>query len=124
MSITLLEHLWQKFDCIDNKQAKAGVIKPEGLPPTDSAAAQHSLRAYLQLQDWLNLKSMSLDPLEYGWIHGVRGYEPLAMTEPMAPDELLRFISCNCKTSCSTQRCSCKKNNVKCISCGYCHGAD
>ena len=30
-----------------NKQSKVGVLCPENLPPTDSAAAQHSLRAYL-----------------------------------------------------------------------------
>lgn len=108
-----------------NKQSKAGVIRPEGLPPTDSAAAQHSLRAYLQLQDWLVLRSMSRDALNYGWLRDARGYEPIVMTDPMAPDELLKFISCNCKTTCSTQRCSCKKNNVKCISaCGHCHGMD
>ena len=40
-----------------NKQSKIGVIKPENLPPTDDAARQHSLRAYLQLQDWIVLQS-------------------------------------------------------------------
>ena len=34
-----------------NKQSKARVIRPESLPPTDSAAIQHSLRAFLQRQD-------------------------------------------------------------------------
>ena len=42
-----------------NKQLKVGVIRPESLPPTDGTAEQHSLRTYLQLQDWLILKSMS-----------------------------------------------------------------
>ena len=108
-----------------NKQAKVGTIKPESLPPTDSAAAQHSLRAYLQLQDWCNLKSMSRDPLSYGWFLSPFGYEPILMTEPMAPENLLKFITCNCKGNCATQRCSCKKNQVKCIpACGNCHGTD
>ena len=108
-----------------NKQSKIGVIRPESLPLTDSAAAQHSLRTYLQLQDWLVLRSMSRDPLEYGWIRNVCGYEPVVMTEPMAPDNLLKFVSCNCKANCATQRCSCKKNKVKCISaCGNCYGTD
>ena len=41
------------------------------------------------------------------------------MLEPMAPEELLKFTSCNCKGDCSNQRCSCKKNDVKCIAaCG------
>ena len=108
-----------------DKQSKAGVIRPEGLPPTDSAASQHSLRAYLQLQDWLLLQSMSRDPLDYGWCRHASGYEPVMMTEPMAPEHLLKFVSCNCKGSCLTQRCSCQKNNMKCISaCGNCHGTD
>ena len=106
-----------------NRQSKAGVIRPEGLPPTDSAAAQHSLRAYLQLQDWLVLQSMSRNPLKYGWYRGTFGYEPVFMTAAVAPDHLLKFISCNCKGDCSSQRCSCKKNGVKCITaCGHCHG--
>ena len=42
-----------------------------------------------------------------------------ATLDPMAPDEFLKFISCNCKGDCSNRRCSCKKNDVKCISaCG------
>ena len=99
------------------------MIRPEGLPPTNSSAAQHSLRAYLQLHDWLELCSMSRDPLQYGWFRSAFGYEPVMMTDPMAPDHLLKVVSCNCKGTCSTQRCSCKKSNVKCIpACGQCHG--
>ena len=29
-----------------------------------------------------------------------------------APEELLEIISCNCKTGCSSMRCSCKKNGL------------
>ena len=106
-----------------NKQAKAGVIRPESLPPTDSSAEQHSLRAYLQLQDWCILQSMSRDPLNYGWLLSPCGYEPVLMTQPVAPENLLKFVTCGCKGDCSTQRCSCTKNKVKCIAaCGNCHG--
>ena len=45
-----------------SRKAAAGLIKPETLPPTEGAAAQHSLCAYLQTQDWMLLQSMSLDP--------------------------------------------------------------
>ena len=45
--------------CIYNKQAKGGVVRPASLPPTNGSAIQHSLRAYLQIQDWVILKSMS-----------------------------------------------------------------
>lgn len=106
-----------------SRKAAAGFIKPETLPPTDGAAAQHSLRAYLQTRDWMLLQSMSLDPSDYGWTVGVRGYEPVPTEDPMAPEELLRFTSCNCNGYCNNQRCSCKKNGVKCISaCGNCKG--
>ncbi|KAJ8405288.1 hypothetical protein AAFF_G00322790 [Aldrovandia affinis] len=51
-----------------SRKAVAGLIKPETLPPTEGAAAQHSLRAYLQSRDWMLLQSMSLDPSDYGWM--------------------------------------------------------
>jgi hypothetical protein len=62
-----------RYDMFSRKAA-AGLIKPEALSPTKGAAAQHSLRAYLQIQDWMLLKSMSLDPSDYGWTLGVHGY--------------------------------------------------
>ena len=43
-------------------KAAAGLIKPEAVPPTEGTAAQHSLHAYLQTQDWMPLQSMSLNP--------------------------------------------------------------
>ncbi len=105
------------------RKAAAGIIKPEILPPTEGAAAQHSLRAYLQTRDWMLLESMSLDPSSYGWIVGSQGYEPVPTLQPMAPEELLEFTSCNCKGNCSNRRCSCRKNEVTCISaCRNCKG--
>ncbi|KAK1890378.1 Chromosome-associated kinesin KIF4 [Dissostichus eleginoides] len=69
------------------------------------------------------LQSMSLNPSDYGWTLGVHGYEPVPTLDPMAPEELLQFTSCNCNGDCSNRRCSCKRNGVKCISaCGVCKG--
>lgn len=73
----------------------------QGQTPTEGAAPQHSLRAYLQTQDWLLLQSMSLDPKDYGWTVGFHGYEPVPTLEPMAPEELLQFTSCNRNGDCS-----------------------
>ncbi|KAK1884623.1 Chromosome-associated kinesin KIF4 [Dissostichus eleginoides] len=61
---------------------------------------------------------------------GIHGYEPVPTLDPMAPEELLQFTSCNCNGDCSNsngdcsnRRCSCKRNGVKCISaCGVCKG--
>lgn len=108
---------------IFSRKAAAGLIKPETLPPTEGAAAQHSLRAYLQTRDWLLLQSMSLNPTDFGWTVGIHGYEPIPTLDPIAPDDLLKFTSCNCSGDCSNRRCSCQKNGVKCISaCGGCKG--
>ena len=117
--ITLGEIRYNMF----SRKAAAGVIKPETLPPTEGAAAQHSLRAYLQTRDWIFLQSMSLNPSDYGWTIGVHGYEPVPTLDPTAPEELLKITSCNCHGDCSNRRCSCKKNGVTCISaCGVCKG--
>ena len=117
--ITLGEIRYNMF----SRKAAAGVIKPETLPPTEGAAAQHSLRAYLQTRDWIFLQSMSLNPSDYGWTIGVHGYEPVPTLDPTAPEELLKITSCNCHGDCSNRRCSCKKNGVTCISaCGLCKG--
>ena len=106
-----------------SKKAAAGLIKPESFPPTKGAAAQHSLRAFLQTRDWILLQSMSLDPSDYGWTLGVQGYEPVPTLDPMAPEELLKVTSCNCRGDCNDRRCSCKKNEVSCIpACGIYHG--
>ena len=57
------------------------------------------------------------------WTLGVHGYEPVPTLDPMAPEGLLKFTSCNCHGDCSNRRCSCKKNGVMCISaCGVCKG--
>ena len=107
-----------------SRKAAAGTIRPQALPPTTGAANQHSLRAYLQYQDWLCLDmSDSRDPIEYGWTIGLKGFQPTTSTDPMAPENLLRLTSCNCKKGCSNNRCTCRRNMVKCISaCGGCNG--
>ena len=106
-----------------SRKAAAGVIRPQTLPPTKGAVAQHALRAYLQTRDWILLQSTSLNPSDYGWTLGVHGYEPVPTLDPMAPEGLLKFTSCNCHGDCSNQRCSCKKNGVMCISaCRVCKG--
>ena len=65
-----------------SRKAAAGLIKPETLPPTEGAAAQHSLRAYLQTRYWMLLQSMSVDPSEYGW--NCSGSRPAVVMEIVA----------------------------------------
>ena len=85
-------------------KAAAGLIKSETLPPTEGAAAQHSLRAYLQIQDWMLLQSMSLNPDEYRWTIGVpttpwllksySGSQAVIVMEIVAPNGIVaRMVS-------------------------------
>ena len=75
-----------------SRKAAAGVIKPENLPPTKGAVAQHVLHAYLQTRDWILLQSMSLNPSDYGWTLGVHGYEPVPTPDPMTPDRPGKWV--------------------------------
>ena len=75
-----------------------GVIRPERLPPTKGAAEQHSLRAYLQVVDWMLLQPRSINPENFGWMRENRVYSPIATDEPIAPYKLRNFISCGCKS--------------------------
>ena len=43
---------------------------------------------------------------------------------PIAPDSILSFINCGCKTGCSTNRCSCKKAGLKCSDLCKCEGCE
>ena len=88
------------------KLAKTGVIHPASLPPANGSAIQHSLREYLQIQDWILLKSMPRD----WYVTSPGQFESIMTLGDIAP------------ANCTTKRCSCKKNNVKCISaCGGCY---
>ena len=96
-------------------------VQPQTLPPTSAAAKYHSLRVYLQIQQW---NGHELQPEEWGWSVGEGGLMPMHTDLPPAPDELLQIIRCNCQTDCGSMRCTCKKHNVKCYpACGNCRGS-
>ena len=96
-------------------------VKAKTLPPTSATSKYHSLRVYLQIQDWKG--NTQLDPLKWGW-KLVDGKLVALLTDlPPAPKELLEIIRCKCKTGCKTGRCTCKKHGLECTSaCGECKG--
>lgn len=90
------------------------------LPPTEDASHQHFFRTYHQVQLWLERK---LPATEWGWKISKGRLLPIPMTLAPAPEELLYVVSCKCKKSCNTRRCSCKKANLKCSNlCVQCTG--
>ena len=86
------------------------------LPPTRGSAEQHSLRVYLQVQQWLG---NNLPPDQWGWTQGEDEYLITVKTmEPVAPETILNTIFCRCTTGCGG-RCGCRKAGIKCTSvCG------
>ena len=116
-----LDSLRHKRFC-EKVASKTSHVKPQSLPPTSAAAKYHSLRVYLQVQEWKG-SAGGLHPTDWGWKECEEGFVPLQTSLPPAPEHLLKVIRCNCQTDCSTLRCSCKKHNIECTpACGNCKG--
>ena len=97
-------------------------VKPEVLPPTSGAAKYHSMRVYLQVQQWMGNPSQ-LQPTEWGWYDKGGRYFPVLTDKEAAPPNLLKIIRCNCKTGCSSRQCTCRANGLECTNaCGVCRG--
>lgn len=99
------------------------LVKPTfnlaSLPPTNTAAAQHILRVYHQIQGWYDRPQ---DPLSWGWRKTDHGLLPTMNTKDPAPPEILNTVSCRCAKGC-TGKCSCRKVGMKCSTiCINCHG--
>lgn len=95
-------------------------VSPEKLPPTSDAAIFHSHRAYHQVQAWCG---NDLPAEEWGWTTSPSGLYPVKMSQPPAPDRLLKIMRCNCAGNCNTRTCTCRKNGLHCTpSCGQCKG--
>ena len=73
-------------------------VKVHKLPPTSAAVRYHSMRAYLEVQQWKQ-PTCPLDPLNWDWNVVQSQCEPIQVDLPPAPDTLLQFIRCNCKTT-------------------------
>lgn len=98
----------------------AGYVPPEKLPPTDDAASFHAFRTYHQVQAW---RGNDISPEAWGWIESPPGLMPVRMTQPAAPEQLLKIIRCNCGGQCEKRSCTCRKNGLLCTpACGQCKG--
>lgn len=110
---------YKKF--CEKTATKTTQLQSEVLPPTVAAARFHSLRVYLQIQQWKGCTTLS--PTDWGWEMTGGHLMPVLTDRPAAPEYLLRVIHCGCNGDCSTMRCTCRKNNLDCsTACGHCHG--
>ena len=109
---------WSRFH---QKVASSTIsISPCTLPPTSAAAEHHSLRVYLQVQQW---KGMNICPEDWGWKMVDGKLLPVQTNRNPAPDYLLDIITCGCKTGCAGNNCSCRKFGLHCSpACMECKG--
>lgn len=97
-------------------------VQPQVLPPTSAAAKFHSMRVYLQVQQWMG-QGDQLKPEDCGWYEKDAKYLPVTTYIDAAPSDLLEVVRCNCKMGCSTKQCSCRKHGLECSTgCGQCRG--
>ena len=103
-----------------SKASISTVFKLEVLPPTTAAAKFHCYRAYHTVQMWLGNQ---LDPTGWGWrINSTGMLIPIETDKPVAPDNVLKMISCGCKSGCG-RSCGCRKAGLKCsVMCSQCYG--
>ena len=75
----------------------------------------------------MNPQQSSYNPTDHGWEKGKDGeLYPVTVPKsvPLAPEELLKLIKCNCKKylPCSTQRCGCRSTGIVCTVFCACQG--
>ena len=70
-------------------------IKPEKLPPTESAAVFHSLRVDCQILKWKNEDQTDFSPTQWEWKNYNGSFEPIDTILEPGPAELLNVIRCN-----------------------------
>lgn len=96
----------------------------EKLPPTKAALEQMIKRANYVALVWKECGTPCPDippPTSQGWIQDGDRLQAVPTTLPPAPKAVLELIKCNCKGSCITMSCSCKKHSLKCTDmCGCC----
>ena len=104
-----------------------GVISPEMLPPTASAARFHGLRVHHQIVAWSLDDSVQCNPTDWGWDFVNNSFTPIMTDRDAAPAEIKKIVRCKCKADrdnlCNSRTCSCRKHGLKCSSlCWGCRG--
>ena len=116
---TLEEARYRQYMRTVATQAVTSTFDLSTLPPTSSAARQHSYRVYHQVQQW---NGVNLPPTDWGWILIDGSHKPILNENDPAPENILHIISCDCKSGCE-RNCECRRSGLNCSTmCGYCVG--
>ena len=97
----------------------------DGMPPTEAALFQHTLRAaYQGGQVWgqSTIANPELpDPCTFGWIKEEGIFKPMWTTLPSASVSCDELVSCKCKISCKGL-CRCYRSSLPCTTLCACDG--
>ena len=99
---------------------------PQKLPPTENSLHQHILRVAYQLFLWRGATTGMLDVIDvtkFGWERDVNSLQlqPVMMTQPCAPPELLNDLICCCQKC--IKDCYCLLKNQFCTADSVCRAA-
>ena len=78
-------------------------LRPEMLPPTETAMKHHTFRTYVQIHQRRNLSVSSIDPRGWGWRKENNLLVPIMMDLDPVPSDILNCIRCKCKASSQRQ---------------------
>ena len=88
------------------------------LPPTTGALEEHIERVRVQSRVWCQATVMwqqLFDPLKHGYHQDDKGHIlPITTKVLPAPQAIVELVRSHCKANCSTQRCSCRRNDLTC----------
>ena len=111
--------------------AKKGEIESHQLPLCRDCLVKHSQRANYQAAIWkqcLLQDPQVPSPVGKGWkIEREEGVEQLVinwMAGKPAPEAILELLSCNCTKNCSSARCVCVANGMRCTDMCRLHNCD
>ena len=89
------------------------------LPPTLGALEEHIKRVRLQSRVWFQatvMQQQPFEPLNFGYYKDTDSQMLPVTTKVLpAPQAIIKLVRHQCKTNCSKQRCSCRRNKLPCI---------
>ncbi|XP_070548281.1 uncharacterized protein [Ptychodera flava] len=105
---------------------RLGLQSDGALPPNKDSLKLHTQRANYQTAIYRRCLQAKMDapsPHGHGWIVQDSDVSIQWMTLPPAPDSIINFVSCKCKKSGCSSRCSCREVELfctelcQCVSC-------
>ena len=115
-SLDALRHQRYKEKLVTN----TAKIDPNSLPPTSAPAKFHSLRVYAQVVQW---REQDINIEERGWTRADGSVVPIMTDLPLAPENLLRVVRCNCELDVAPGDAPAASTTDCSPACGKCKGS-